>query len=393
MASILIGGRGGGVPPKYIMEYPCLLDDQLLTKTCFISILDTSSLTCYLHNISEVKNASESKKKYFNCIVQCNDKPVRAVCFSPEKRSELQALAASKSPVKLRNYKRGSNASEDLTITKFTKVTALDQKEVEFAYSEEIASASVGKPVSISSIPKLASEQLILIKAKVVKISCVKIQSTRFGQLKKQDVIVADPTASIKIVLWGEHVNCLELNQTYTLKNVRVKSTKFEHYLNTPRNEDFAALDAIPYSVPVVEYEDEGDSTSTVNGSIIGVQQASKYIGCNGCPKRNVQIVTPNKAICQNESCKLQQLLSTCPTYWTLRILIKPENATKNIHLRLDSNSTETLLHVINPAFQLQTATEDDIIAIILQNYQTSVTFTYDALNYQVSEVRRCENV
>lgn len=32
-----------------------------------------------------------------NCVIQCNDKPVKAVCYSPEKRNELQAVAASKS--------------------------------------------------------------------------------------------------------------------------------------------------------------------------------------------------------------------------------------------------------------------------------------------------------
>ena len=340
-----------------------------------------------MHNISEVKNASESKRKYFNCIVQCEDKPVRAVCFSPEKRSELQAVAKSRSPIKLKNYKRASNDSEDLTITKFTKISTLEKNEVNFLFSEEISSASTGKSVSISSIPKLATEQLIQIKGKVMKMSGVKVQSTRFGQVKKRDVIVADQTATVKVVLWGEYVNCLQLNETYTLKNVRVKSTKYGQYLNSPKNEGFSALDATPYSIPVVEYEDEIDTTSSVNGTIIGVEQASKHIGCNGCTKRSVEIVAPKKAICQ--SCKLQQLPSTCSIHWTLRILVKPKSGSKYLHLRLDSNSTEALLHLINPAFQLETAIEDVIVAMILENYQTSLTFTYDAFTYQVSEVRR----
>ena len=160
---------------------------------------------------------------------------MRAVCFSAEKRSELQAIAKSKSPIKLKNYKQTSSKSDDLTITKFTNITTLEKNEVRFDYSEEISSAATGKSVNISTIPKLASEQLIQIKAKVVKISGVKVQSTRFGQVNKQDVIVADPTATTKIVLWGEFVNCLELNETYTLKNVRIKSTKFDPYLNAPK--------------------------------------------------------------------------------------------------------------------------------------------------------------
>jgi hypothetical protein len=99
----------------------------------------------------------------------------------------------------------------------------------------------------------------------------------------------------------------------------------------------------------------------------------------------------PNKAICQ--FCKLQQLPSTCPTYWKLRILIRPENGMKNIHLQLDNDSTKTLLHVMNPAFILQTATEDDIVAVILENYQTCITFVYNAFSYQVSNVHRRQNM
>ena len=111
--------------------------------------------------------------------MQYNDKPVRAVCYLPEKRPELQAVAVAKSPVKMRNFKQGSN-NEDLTITKFTKITTLEKNEVEFAYSEEIASAATGKPVSISLIPKLASEQLILIIGKVVKICGVQRDLVRW---------------------------------------------------------------------------------------------------------------------------------------------------------------------------------------------------------------------
>ena len=81
------------------------------------------------------------------------------------------------------------------------------------------------------------------------------------------------------------------------------------------------AVNSTPYSVPVVEYEDEIDTTSTVNGTVLGVEQASKHVGCNGCSKRDVKILTTNKAICN-----LQQLPSTSPIYWSQRIVVKPKN-------------------------------------------------------------------
>ena len=103
-----------------------------------ISISDSTSINCYFHNISPVKTASTSNKKYFNCVVQCGDKSVRAVCYSPEKRAELHALASTRSPVKLDNYKRPNNRDDDFVITKFTKIVPIDKKEIDFSFSEEL---------------------------------------------------------------------------------------------------------------------------------------------------------------------------------------------------------------------------------------------------------------
>jgi hypothetical protein len=50
-----------------------------------------------------VKTAS-SKRKYFNCTLQAENDPVKAVCYSPEKHSQLEIVAKTKSPVKLQNF-------------------------------------------------------------------------------------------------------------------------------------------------------------------------------------------------------------------------------------------------------------------------------------------------
>ena len=132
-------------------------------------------------------------------------------------------------------------------ITKFTRVVPIDKKEIDFSFSEELTTTATGKPLNISAIQKVAAEQLISIKAKVVSLSGAKVQSTRYGQLQKQDVVLADPTAHIKLVLWGDYVDTLQLNKTYALNNVRVKFTKYKHYLNSPKNEEMNATEVTPY--------------------------------------------------------------------------------------------------------------------------------------------------
>ena len=196
---------------------------------------------------------------------------------------ELHALASTRSPVKLDNYKGPNNRDEDFVI-KFTKIVPIDKKEIDFSFSEELTTTATGKPLNISTIQKVAAQQLLIsIKAKVVSLSGTKVQSTRYGQLKKQ--VLADPTAHIKLVLWGDYVDTLQLNKTYALNNVRVKFTKYEHYLNSPKNEEMKAVEVTPYTVPLAEYEDEVGTSSTVNGIILGVQQTSKSLCCISCQK------------------------------------------------------------------------------------------------------------
>ena len=120
-------------------------------------------INCYLHSISTVQKAQSSNRKYFNCIVQTHEKPVRAVCYSPEKRAELKVLATTKSPVKMRNFKQ-PDTSDDLIITKWTKITPLEKDQIKFSYSEELAASTSGDPVNLSAIHNLASEQLICVK-------------------------------------------------------------------------------------------------------------------------------------------------------------------------------------------------------------------------------------
>ena len=73
--------------------------------------------------------------------------------------------------------------------------------------------------------------------------------------------------------------------------------TKFENYVNTPKNEDFAADDSAAFDVPFAEYEDEIDTTKKVMAKILGVQQPCKALSCNGCTRKILEIVSSNKVV------------------------------------------------------------------------------------------------
>jgi hypothetical protein len=198
---------------------------------------------------------------------------MRAVFYSPEKRNELKTVATAKSPIKMKNFRQQKD--DDLIITKWTDITPLDGDEISFPYSEDLAASTTGQPISLSSIHNLAGEQLICIKGPATSISGIKILTTQFsGRTEKQEVIVRNNTAWIKVVLWGKHVDSLQINKTYLLKNLRVKVTKYERYLNTPRNDECTATECEEFTTPLVPVEDDVSTMSTLSGRILGIQTA-----------------------------------------------------------------------------------------------------------------------
>lgn len=126
--------------------------------------------------------------------MQSDKQPVRAVCYSPEKRAQMKAFEIAKSPVKIQNFKE---TKDDLIITKWTSITPLEKEKNSFAYSDELSASSRGQPVVLSAVHNLAAEQLIAVKGETTSISGVKSVRTTFSfrRNQKQDVIIRDTTA------------------------------------------------------------------------------------------------------------------------------------------------------------------------------------------------------
>ena len=157
-------------------------------------------------------------------------------------------------------------------ITKFTRIILVD-KEIHFPSKMTSQPLQLGHHLIYQIFKKQHLSNRYL-KAKVVSLSGIN-QSTRYGQLKKQDIIVADPTTYIKLVLWENYVDTLQLNKIYAKNNVRVKFAKSADNLKTQKNEEIKAAEVRPYTIPLVDYKDEVSTLSTVNRKNLDVQKPS----------------------------------------------------------------------------------------------------------------------
>lgn len=172
--------------------------------------------------------------------LQTTDSTTKAVCFSPEKRAVLQNYQNEKSPVKITKYRTSNKyGREDIVIEKTTIVNTINAEN-----APEYKELDLSPVPTITSLNQVSAEQLVTLKANVAKVNGSKIITTSSrnptSQLKKQDVIIVDPTASMRLILWEEYIDCLETNKTYLFKNLRLKQDSAGNkFLNTPKSDMF----------------------------------------------------------------------------------------------------------------------------------------------------------
>ncbi|RMX52167.1 hypothetical protein pdam_00019883, partial [Pocillopora damicornis] len=120
-------------------------------------------------------------KKYFNCHIHTKNQKKRAVCFSPEKKSQMTRLQEQKFPVKKSKFKINDKNA-------FVPVT--------------VPTDSI---MPLDSLTNAVPEQPITIMVKVFNLSQPKkIITCNKTELTKQDGTPMDPTGQINIVLWQD---------------------------------------------------------------------------------------------------------------------------------------------------------------------------------------------
>ena len=360
---------------------------SLSTELCDTELITSKELQCFIHDVSPTQEATSSKRKYFNFTVQSKNKAVRAVCFLPDRQPELRTLQQVKTPVKLENFTTSSSgAKQDLIITKYTKITPLKKDDIDFTFSDEL---QANEPVTnISAIHKLAPEQLITVKAEIVSVSSVKAINTQHsGKLNKQEVIIRDTTSSVKVVLWQDYVNSLEVNKTYELQNLRIKTSGKERFLNTAKSEKFIFKETTPFQHPLVNVDEDfmKITSVTILCKVIGIQQIYQNLSCISCQKKVV--TQPGQDITQCQSCNMTQLVSSCKVQRSARLLVEDTKDPKqHIRLMFGNAHLSALLSSINPSLNMITATEKDILSHIAKANKV-INITYDKMNYRVLEI------
>lgn len=276
----------------------------------------------FIHNLSPVKNGP--KKKYFDFTLQTGEKTVvRAICFSPPKRKCVEQAMESASPIKVKKFlKDKKEGSTDILLGHNAVINQCESGELSFVKEEIITSA-----LNLSMLPMISNNQLVNLKAKVVRLEKPQTVKLEDRALQKVNGVLVDPHGSVSIVLWEDDIGKVEEGGTYEFKNLRVKHNSFtnQQYVNPAKQDssiekcpEFAQPLAVPESIP------EEFTTSSITGDVLGISDLQNTYCCLKCNKR----LTPQKQAaqkvvsCENMKCQLMQKLERCKREWFVKALV-----------------------------------------------------------------------
>jgi ssDNA-binding replication factor A large subunit len=194
----------------------------------------------YIHNVSDIRVA-KSGTRYFDFSVQENERQMRVVCFSPEKRSTLKEREQSRSPVTLANVspqkRKYDPESTEYTMSKYSRV--INKKNLSFPWKPFEAQDTGNTVIAISEIVSAAQSNgnLVAVKGKIVSKSPPETiySHTMRKSLNKVDAIVADSTSAIRLTLWQNNIHDVEEGACYLFENLRVSFYQRNYLATTTR--------------------------------------------------------------------------------------------------------------------------------------------------------------
>ena len=154
-----------------------------------------------------------------------------------KKKETLEAMQNQKSPVKLKKYSLGTKyGRQDVVINKHNTI-APTTADFKYEGQEDVT--------SIQSLANVAPEQLVPIKGCLSYLGGTKNILINGKEFKKQEGYKADPSGTIKIVLWGNHAEYLKQACTYFFNKLRLKGNADEKYLNTPQQQTECTIEEV----------------------------------------------------------------------------------------------------------------------------------------------------
>ena len=225
--------------------------------------------------LSPLKKSKRNTEYYDGQLVDGSG-VIRLFGFSPEQHKKLQEHQKSEKPITLSGCSITTNkktGNYELKLqTKTTLQTASDDIKI------------VEKPIQMTTIAAIKDEctHMINLEARILTI----LDTIAVSESHRKQDIIADKTGTMKLTLWDNDIDKLDLDQCYKLNNLEVKVYLDSKFLSPSR-------DGLSYTsiadIGVTENSLSDYNFGTIlNGIVIGVNNIKFLMTCVKCTKKMV---------------------------------------------------------------------------------------------------------
>ena len=235
----------------------------------------------YIQNVKPLNNGN------FSFDLQGNGEAKRILCFSPQKRQNVEEKL--KSPVKVKNMRLDNSDNCFIYDGDDNNMQTMNELEFDPINYED---------VKLASIHLIANSSLFDITVKILS-----KRPTRIIKGKPLDVYcVTDGTAKMKFSDW--EVSKLQVGQTYDMTNIKYKIDPYgNHELATPQRGFSAIMSQKKLDTSNITPEDPTKEDENKKGEILRVDKLEMYKKCSQCSKK-VTAHNQKISICSSDACK-----------------------------------------------------------------------------------------
>ena len=235
--------------------------------------------------------------------LQTETETYRTVCFSPEKHRHFKSNYESSSPVKITNYNLKRNASTDcveIHINKSTKLEDPTAGEINFDLQKPVQPAEPIAITDIQTILQSPSKGPVTVTGKDLFLGQIENILTKGKMLKKQETLLTDNSASIRLVLWENEITKVNSESAYKLIRVMVREYNDNKYLTVNKQTIVARISE--------EFTRQHESDlqkqfNTAQCPAEGVKNLVRFLSCYNCYTKVVP--PPDKKIVTGSECGL----------------------------------------------------------------------------------------
>lgn len=182
------------------------------------------SLLVYVHDVSPKKKARNNATEYFNMKLQSNSENYQAVSFNVNTHSVFQEAALSKSPVKLKCFKRKANLRDnniqDIEVNKNTQVLPMASASFDF----KPLAVKIAAKRSIKDIKSTGYDRQMVSVHGYVNIDNTYVTIVELKTaVKRRECFLNDDSAIMMLSLWGDAIDKVRESGCYEFSNVSIR--------------------------------------------------------------------------------------------------------------------------------------------------------------------------